>query len=57
VALFLVAGTIRILIGAALKSVAEEDQNLRRASHEVMVAELMVLALAVLAGGSLQLAS
>jgi len=57
VALFLVAGTIRILIGAALKTVAEEDQNLRRVSHEVMVAELMVLALAVLAGTSLQLAS
>jgi hypothetical protein len=57
VALFLVAGIIRILIGAALKTVAEEDQNLCRASHEVMVAELMVLALAVLAGGSLQLAS
>ena len=52
-ALFLVAGTIGILIGAALKTVAEEDQTLHRVSHEVMIAGLMVLALAVLAGNSL----
>jgi hypothetical protein len=53
VTLFLVAGTIGILIGAALKTVAEEDQNLRRVSHRVMIAGLMVPAPAVLADGSL----
>ena len=47
-ALFLVAATIGILIGAALKTVAEEYQDLRRVPHEVMIAGLMVLALAVL---------
>jgi hypothetical protein len=48
VALFLVAGTIRILTGAALKTVAEEYQDLRWVPHEVMIAGLMVLALAAL---------
>lgn len=52
-ALFLVAATIGILIGAALKTVAEEAQTLHRVSHEVMIAGLMVLALAVLADNSL----
>lgn len=46
-ALFLVAGTIGILIGAALKTVAEEYQDLRWVPHEVMIAGLMVLALAL----------
>jgi len=53
VALFLVAGTLGILIGAALKTVAEQDQILHQVSHEVMIAGLMVLALAVLADNSL----
>jgi hypothetical protein len=53
VALFLVAGTIGILIGAALKTVAEEDQILHRVSHELMIAGLMVLAFAVLTDTSL----
>jgi hypothetical protein len=53
VALFLVAGTVGILIGAALKTVAVEDQNLHRVSHELMIAGLMVLAFAVLANNSL----
>jgi hypothetical protein len=53
VALFLVAATIGILVGAALKTVAEEDQNLHRVSHEVMIAGLMVLALAILTDKSL----
>jgi uncharacterized membrane protein YraQ (UPF0718 family) len=48
VALFLVAGTIGILIGAALKTVAEEYQDLRWVPHEVMIAGLMALALAAL---------
>jgi uncharacterized membrane protein YraQ (UPF0718 family) len=48
VALLLVAATIGILIGAALKTVAEEYQDLRWVSHEVMIAGLMVLALAAL---------
>ena len=47
-AFFLVAGTIGILIGAALKTVAEEYQDLRWVPHEVMIAGLMVLALAAL---------
>lgn len=47
-ALFLVVRTIGILIGAALKTVAEEYQDLRRVPHEVMIAGLMVLALAAL---------
>jgi hypothetical protein len=49
VALFLVAGIIGILIGAALKTVTEEDQNVHRVSHELMIAGLIVLAFAVLA--------
>jgi hypothetical protein len=53
VALFLVAATIGILVGAALKTVAEEDQNLHRVSHELMIAGWMVLAFAVLATNSL----
>jgi hypothetical protein len=53
VALFLVAGALGILIGAALKTVAEQDQTLHRVSHEIMIAGLMVLALAVLADNSL----
>ena len=47
-ALLLVTGTIGILIGAALKTVAEEYQDLRWVLHEVMIAGLMVLALAAL---------
>ena len=48
-ALFLVAG----LIGAALKTVAEEDQNLHQVSHELMIAGLIVLTFAVWADNSL----
>jgi hypothetical protein len=53
VALFLVAGLIGMLIGAALKTVAEEDQNLHQVSHELMIAGLIVLDFAVWVDNSL----
>jgi hypothetical protein len=52
VALFLVAGTIGILTGAALKTVAEEYQDLRWVPHEVMIAGLMVAGSCSFADGS-----
>jgi hypothetical protein len=51
--LFLIAAIICILVGAALKTAAEEDQDAHRLFHELMIAGLIALAFAILADKSL----